>query len=182
MDELVERLPSSPPASLSLPPFVKTIEYRVQALQQSYGLIDHYFLVIDDMEFHLGQYKLGSILPAGTTKGAHTLNVRKICEFCYNKIIADINYREDLRLISYYPILNCESLATGFSVQSLGFLALPFILTLTILQHYYLAIIIFLLTIIFLLAYSKYIFSRTIKSKCIHLQQNEIQRPHHHQQ
>lgn len=148
---------------------LKTVEYKCQALKNSFGLIDHYFIVIDDKEFHLGEYRFGKILPNGTTKGAHVVERRDICIECYNKIIADFNFREDRRLITYYPMLNCESLSTGFSSQSLVFLAIPFIGIMLIKGQLIYAILIFLLAIICLLWYSKYMFSDTKKSKCMHL-------------
>lgn len=147
----------------------KLVEYRCQALKNTFGLIDHYYYVVDDKEYHLGWYKPGKILPKDTTKGYHIVGKKTVCGTCYNKIIADINFKEDRRLMSFYPLLNCESLCTGFSVQSLGLLALPLTCVTIFYRKFMLTLVIILTTICLLLFYSKYIFSRTKKTKCIHL-------------
>lgn len=147
----------------------KIIEYRCQALKNTLGLIDHYFLVIDDKEYHLGFYTPGKVLPKDSTKGYHIVSKRKVCETCYNKIIADLNYKEDIRLIRYFPFLNCETLCTGFSVQSLALLTLPCVGFLIVKGKILYVIILVLLTLIVILVYSKYTFSRTKYSRCKHL-------------
>lgn len=149
--------------------YFRTIEYRCRAIKNTLGIFDHYFLVIDDKEIHMGFYQTGKILPKDTTKGAHIVAEKALCEFCYNKIIADINLKEDVRLISYYPLLNCETLATGFSVQSLAFLSLPVIVLCLIKGLLFYAFLIVLCTILVVLMYSKYVYSRTTKLKCCHI-------------
>lgn len=147
----------------------KRVEYRCQAQSTSFGFIDHYYLVIDETEYHLGHYRKGNILPKGTTKGSHVAAIKDICKLCYTKLFTDLKLREDKRLISYFPFLNCETLSTGFSVQSLGFLSIPLILVLFIKGLFLYGIIAFLLTFVILLYYSKFIYSRTNYSKCKHL-------------
>lgn len=45
-----------------------TVEVRCQALRRTWGLIDHYFLVIGEHEYHMGgSYSKGAVLPIGTT-------------------------------------------------------------------------------------------------------------------
>lgn len=146
-----------------------TVEYRCRAIQNTLGIFDHYFLVIDKYEIHMGFYKSGKILPRDSTKGAHVVAEKLLCEMCYNKIIADINMREDVRLISYYPLLNCETLATGFSVQSLVFIAVPMAILLVFKGLVFYAVLVIVLTLLVLLMYSKYVYSRTIKIKCDHV-------------
>lgn len=145
------------------------IEYRCRAIKNTFGIFDHYFLVVDNKEIHMGFYRSGKILPINSTKGAHIVAEKKLCAMCYNKIIADINLREDVRLISYYPMLNCETLSTGFSVQSLAFLSLPIAILLLIKGFVLYACLIFLVTLLVLLLYSKFVYSRTVKLKCAHV-------------
>lgn len=146
------------------------IEYRCRAIKNTLGIFDHYFLVIGDHEIHMGFYQTGKILPKNTTKGAHIVAEKELCELCYNKIIADINLKEDVRLIAYYPLLNCETLATGFSIQSLAFLSLPIIFCCLIKGLLFYACLVVLCTILVILMYSKYVYSRTNKLKCFHLE------------
>jgi hypothetical protein len=147
----------------------KTIEIRCQAMKKCYGLVDHYFYVIDDKEYHTRLYPKGRILERDTTKGYHVVAYYDVCEECYTKIAADFLLKEDVRIFNYFPLLNCETFCTGISVQSLLLISIPFILYLVYRGRYLYAIILCLVMIIILLAYSKYIFSRTKKIKCSHL-------------
>lgn len=146
-----------------------TVEVRCQALQRTWGLIDHYFLVIGEYEYHMGWYSKGCILPVGTTKGAHVVSVKTICRACYTKIVENYNLREDKRLFDYYPLVNCETLSTGLSVQALSFLVLPFVFSLLLAGRLLWAILLTMAALIFFLMCSKYVFSRTIEYKCRHL-------------
>lgn len=152
-------------------PAYKRIELRCQATKKSYGLLDHYFYVIDDTEVHMGTYKKGKILPKGTTKGSHIAAFYDICKACYDKIILDLSLNDDIRLFNYFPILNCESLCTGFSIQSAMIISVPFIIILLIKGLYLWAIILLLASIVCLLAYSKYMFSHTFTKNCVHCEQ-----------
>lgn len=148
----------------------RRLELRCRATKRSFGLFDHYFLVVGDREIHLGVYRKGKVLLRGTTKGSHLACEYDLCRLCYDRLLLEIKLKEDARLFrDYFPLLNCETLCTGFSVQSLAFLSIPFILTLLIKRMYLWAIILFLLTIVCLLAYSKYMFSRTQARQCKHL-------------
>lgn len=147
-----------------------TVEVRCQALKRTWGLIDHYFLVIGEYEYHMGRYSKGSILPVGTTKGAHVVSVKTMCRACYTKIVENYNLREDKRLFDYYPLVNCETLSTGLSVQAISFLVLPFVFTLLLLGHLLWAVLLTLAALVFFLMCSKYVFSRTTEHKCRHLQ------------
>lgn len=147
----------------------RMVEVRVQALRRTFGIIDHYYLVIEGMEYHPGYYKRGNFLPLGTTANYHVVARRRVCLDCYNKIIADFNLREDKRIGSFYPFLNCESLATGFSLQSLGFLAVPFVAGFLLLGRFLLAVVTFLLALLYLLLVGKYTISRTVRARCRHL-------------
>lgn len=150
--------------------YYKRIELRCQATKKSYGFFDHYFIVIDDMELHMGVYKKGKILPKDTTKGSHIVANYELCKACYDKIIVDLKLEEDTRLFNaYFPILNCETLCTGFSFQSITIITVPFIFILFIKGLFLWAIILFLVTIVCLLGYSKYTFSHTKNKKCKHL-------------
>lgn len=148
----------------------KTIEIKCQAMKKTFGLFDHYFMVIDGVEYHTGAYSGGKILKDGQTKGAHTTSVRKVCKMCYDKIIAEFYVKEDLRLFNtYFPFINCESICEGFSVQSLLFFTIPFICLGIANGNFILVVIIILVSFLFVLMYSKYKFSRTHKNQCSHL-------------
>lgn len=145
------------------------IEIRVQALKNTLGLIDHYYMVIDDKEYHPGYYKPGCILPRESTKGYHIAYCRTVCQDCLNQIILNFNLREDKRILSFYPLLNCESLTIGFSVQSVGFCAIPFIVFLLCNGRLLYALLLLLCVVLVLLIHSKYVFSRTTRQRCRHI-------------
>lgn len=145
------------------------VDIYCRALRHTFGLIDHYFLQIDDTEYHLGYYAKGNVLPAGTTKGAHHVVHKRLCDVCFSKIKSDYRLNEDKRLFTYYPMINCETLATGISVQSLAFLVLPFAIFTLVNGHVLLTIVLLLLAFSFYLFYSKYIYSRTVKFTCPHI-------------
>lgn len=151
------------------------IEIRVRALKNTLGIIDHYYMVIDDWEYHPGFYKLGCILPKGSTKGYHVACRRLVCQDCFNLIMLNFNLREDKRMFSLYPVLNCESLAIGFSVQSTAFLVLPFIACLLCVGRILYSCLLFLCVLTTLLMYSKYVFSRTERQRCRHIVRNNTQ-------
>lgn len=147
----------------------KTIEYRCQAMRKTLGFVDHYFLVVDDKEYHAGFYKRGKVLPADTTKGYHSVMFVDVCESCYVKIVADYRLEEDIRIFNYFPLLNCETLCRGFSVQSMALLSLPFVGMLLWKKQFAYAIILLLVVAVAVLSYSKYVFSRCKKTVCTHL-------------
>lgn len=145
------------------------IEYRVQAMRRAFGLFDHYFLVINDKEYHPGNYKPGKVLPVNTTKGHHVVSRVAVCDICYNKIVVDLQLEEDVRLFNYYPILNCETLCFGFSAQSLPLYITPFLGLLLWQGQILYAILMILACMLILLMRSKYVFSRTNKLQCRHI-------------
>ncbi|KAG8362547.1 ac81-like [Fopius arisanus] len=152
-----------------------TVEIHVQAMKKFFGLIDHYFFVFEDMEYHPGIYRLGNILPLKTTKGSHLVCAKILCHDCYEKLVAKCNSHEDKHLaMMYYPMINCESLTTGISCQSFSFLALPFFAYMAIHHSMEYAMIFILTVVVVFLAYSKFVFSRANKQKCHHLQEREI--------
>lgn len=147
-----------------------TVELCVRAERLSLGLIDHYFMIFDEFEYHPGFYKSGNILPKGFSKGYHVAAIKRVCRDCLNKIIIDYNLSEDRRISNWYPIFNCESLSTGISVQSIIMLVFtPTILIAMIKAHFVLAIVVLLLGLLCLLFYSKWTFSRTRRLRCKHL-------------
>lgn len=148
------------------------IEYRVQAMRKTFGLVDHYYLVIDDKEYHAGQYKPGKVLPINTTKGYHIVSVMDVCDACYNKIVVDLQLEEDVRMFSYFPLLNCETLCFGFSLQSLPIYCIPFLALLLWRGCILYAVVLLLVIMLILLIRSKYVFSRTHKIRCKHLIEN----------
>lgn len=151
-----------------------TVEVRCRAMRSTLGLLDHYFLVLGDLEYHMGYYKKGSVLPVGTTKSSHLVCIKRMCVDCYTKIITNYNLREDKRLFNYYPIINCETLSTGISVQSLAFFSLPFIAALLVNGRILYALLLLMFTIAAFLAYGKFVFSRTETHVCRHLTSKPI--------
>lgn len=145
------------------------IEIRVQALKRTLGMIDHYYMVIEDKEYHPGYYKPGCILPRDSTKGYHVAARRLVCRDCLDLIVLNFNLREDKRMLSLYPLLNCESLTVGFSVQSVALCAIPFIGFLLCKGRPMYAALLLLCVIVALLLHSKYVFSRTARQRCNHL-------------
>lgn len=146
-----------------------TIEIRCRAIKRVFGLFDHFFMIIDNNEYHFGFYSKGLVLPKGTTKSSHLATIRTICHQCYIKLMIDLEFKEDARLFSYYPILNCETLSYGLSIQTICFLNFLFIPILLLKKHYWLSLVFSLSIIIVLLFFSKYQYSRTLKKNCNHL-------------
>lgn len=149
----------------------RTIEYRCQAMKKTFGLVDHYFLVVDGKEYHAGFYKPGKVLPMNTTKGYHVVMLSDVCEACYLKIVTDYGLGEDVRIFSYFPMLNCETLCRGFSIQSLSLFSLPFVVLLLYKRMFVSAILMIMVVMICVLIHSKYVFSRCKRKTCPHLKQ-----------
>lgn len=148
----------------------KQIQYYCRAIKQTFGLFDHYFIVIDNYEIHMGFYRPGKILPKGTTKNAHLIAVGTICLDCYTELVTNINMQEDLRLTKYYPVLNCESLTMGLSIQStVSIISIPIIVMFLIKHQWLYALISLLIAFSIILLYSKYRYTHTKNVKCKHL-------------
>lgn len=154
---------------LQQPHSTRQIEYRVQAMKKTMGLFDHYYLVIGDKEYHPGRYKPGKVLPVNTTKGYHIVSTVSVCDECYNKIVVDLHLEEDIRMFSYFPFMNCETMCFGISIQSLAIYLVPFLVVLLWRGQLFYAIMLVLISLTVLLVRSKYIFSRTVKSHCAHI-------------
>lgn len=146
----------------------------VQAIKNSFGLMDHWFYIVNDKEHHVGVYYKGSVLPLNTTKGFHVVTEKIICLKCYEKLINFVRYREDKRLFKFYPFINCETLTTGWSIQVVILFLLPLVAVVGFLGYVYWAIILFLCMFVLYLFASKYNFSRTNKSLCKHLKKKGI--------
>lgn len=151
-------------------PDTTDIQICIRASKNVFGLIDHFFMKIDNFEYHPGFYKSGNILPSGTSNGLHVIETRQVCRLCLIKLILDFKMHEDRRISTWYPFLNCESLTTGISVQSLVLISsLPVIIALIILKRFICLLFFVMLMLIILLLYSKYLYSRSKYSKCPHL-------------
>ncbi|KAI5630640.1 Ac81-2 [Venturia canescens] len=146
-----------------------SIEVRCQAEHSAWGFSDHYFLVIGNLEYHLGVYVKGSILPVNSTKGSHLVCEKTVCKECYTRIVNLYESKEDKRLFGFYPLINCESLVTGFSSQAMFMAFLPFIAVLALSGRFLYAILLTLVGFTMYFACSKYVFSRTQKVSCRHL-------------
>lgn len=154
--------------------FPTTIETHI--ITHNCGIVDHYYYQIGDYEYHIGEYLYGSKLPAGTTKGAHIVARHLVCELCYSKFMVRLGesfetHRELFKF--WYPFLNCETFCRfGISVQSIiALTGFVFTISLSIIKSWSLAIIAFLLALVFYLLYSKSNYSKCEKTKCPHIQQ-----------
>lgn len=86
-----------------------TVEVRCQALRRTWGLIDHYFLVIGEHEYHVG----GSY-----SKGAHTIAIKTLCSACYTRTVESYRLCEDRRLFDRQlrdTVHRTESTGTGLA-------------------------------------------------------------------
>lgn len=150
------------------------IKIYAKAIKKSFGLYDHYFIIIDNHEYHLGCYTKGSKLNAGTTKGAHLITTRKLCHKCFNLLLINLEKKEDQRLFWYYPFINCESLAIGCSLQVLMTCNIPIAFCLLIKGYFVFAILLILFILTIVLFWSKYLYSRTTFTYCKHLKKNKL--------
>lgn len=151
---------------------IHTVAYYCRAMRPVLGLFDHYFSVFDnELEIHWGSYHKGRVLPVGTTRNAHLLGVQTMCHACYTKCMWMVNSADDSRLFKWYPLMNCETLTMGVSVQ-LVIVLTAFMVKLVLLWHnqllwFFIAV---LATLVFLLGYSKYLHSKRPKYfQCVHL-------------
>lgn len=151
------------------------LEIWARPQRRTLGLVDHYFLVIGDSEYHLGAYRSSDnveILPRGSTRNAILVSVRYVCRVCFEQLSASIEHREYTRLFDFYPIVNCESLVRGFSLQStlLALVALPLVfLVLVLIGSICWALLAFTMVFTLHLAISKYTLSRIRYTNCRHL-------------
>lgn len=150
-----------------------TVEIWCRPTHRLFGLLDHFYIVLNDNEHHLGFYKEGSVLPKGTTQSSHLVSIRTICHQCYLKLLIDLELREDVRFFYFYPILNCETLVNGLSVQTIFLLNLIFVPVLMWKKLYWFALLTTLIIIIATLIYSKLHYKETCYTKCIHINENE---------
>lgn len=145
------------------------IEVRVSPIKKSFGFLDHYYFVINGMEYHPGRYSLGNILPLNTTKNSFVVYKKMMCSDCFHNIIHNFNLSEDTRVVKYFPFINCESLSMGISCQSLGFLAIPFLLVGILRRSLIWVCYIMLLTCLYLMGIGRYMRLRTRYGSCRHL-------------
>lgn len=152
----------------------RILEIRSRIIRSSFGLFDHYFIVIDDYEYHLGGYRGKVMMPKGATINSNLCCLRTICDRCYAKIMYNIESGEyDKLLYKFFPFINCETFTCGISTQSLFVLTLPFVGTLLFYKKFLLTIILLLFALVILLWHSKYTLSRTTRSECEHVQKNQ---------
>lgn len=155
----------------------KKIFIHCKPIDYSFGFFDHYFLVIDDQEFHFGnKLKNKRLLPINSTKNSTIIAEKEICNVCYWKIFVDFIFEEDLRLFNFYPLINCETLTTGFSLQLIFNLLfiIPIFSFIYINEFKFIYfIVILMIFVIVILWYSKYKLSKVEKFKCKHLDNND---------
>lgn len=145
------------------------VEIRSRAIRSSMGLFDHYFIIVDEYEYHLGGYRGKVKMPKGTTVNSNLCNLRSVCRHCHAKIMYNIESGEYDKLFKFFPFINCETLACGISTQALFVLPVPFVCGLLYYGKVLLAIVLLLSTLVVLLWSSKYRLSKTLQSRCEHL-------------
>lgn len=134
-------------------------------------IFDHYFIVYDGMEYHLGTYKRGNVLPAGTTENSNLVYRDYLCTDCSDRLGRELDaskYR-DRTVFKFFPFVNCETLVCGFSVQSTFTLAVPCVLTLIYFGKIVYAILLFMTALVLMLWSSKYALGSAKIRKCEHL-------------
>lgn len=97
-------------------------------------IISHYFYIINNSEYHLGKYPKGRILPKGTTKPYTVIGEKTLCNECYNEFLSKFDAGADKKMFYIgYPLINCESLICGISLQilmltiTIGFASVSFL-------------------------------------------------------
>lgn len=117
-----------------------------------------------------GNYPLGEKIKKGTTKNAVVSKRSFVCKNCYQELQKRLDSNEYRRVFKYFPIINCETLTVGLSIQSivLGFGLISMFVDFY-LKHDHLAIISLLLTLLVVLIVSKYTLCRTHLNYCKHL-------------
>lgn len=152
------------------------VQICLRPIRKSLGFFDHYFLIIDNVEYHLGgNYPLGEEIPRGTTKNAFVSKNYHVCATCKNILLERMKTHK-YRTSALFPIINCETLTVGLSVQfivaAIGTIA---VLASLILRKFTVALLIILLTLVIVLLISKYTLSRTTSNYCKHLQLSTAQ-------
>ena len=140
-------------------------------ISRKYGLYDHYFLVYDNIEHHLGEYDLGNILPLGTTVGSHCTEKYLMCKSCFEDFKYKLCCKVDRVLFNtWYPLVNCETLSMGVGISIIICLVgTVFSISQLLMRNYMIAFIIILITIIVYLMYSKYQYSKCSVGECAHI-------------
>jgi len=142
----------------------------VKAMSNTLGLIDHYYLVIDGVSYHLGFNR--RIAQQHSIPSTHTLVERRLyCTKCTADFFDQLRLNEDRRLFGYYPLVNCESLSVGFSMQSLSLLTGSIISCVVLAKsmNLLLCLCVMLLTVLVCLWWGKYVRTRVRKTSCKHL-------------
>lgn len=146
----------------------KIIELRCTPQKNTLGLVDHYYMVLDGVEYHVDLNSTQKQLPEGTTRRSHTVEYRGACSMCYDRQLG--TYFTVADIFKYFPWFNCETICMGFSFQSLFLLTVPFIVALFLSHNYLCCVIFMLLVAIAFLLFSKYNYSRTKYALCPHIE------------
>lgn len=154
-------------------PEYERVDVYVQAYKKYFGLIDHYFMVVRNREYHPGFYR-NCVKPVSTsTARAHRCGELRLCSDCVDLIVHNFNESEDRRLLQrMFPIINCETLCLGLSLQSFALLVLPTIIAYCIFAkkiNYFVIALMIAFAMIYLLLTSKYRFSRFSQASCRHV-------------
>lgn len=138
---------------------------------KSLVFLDHFFIIIQDKEYHLGGYEKGKFLDRGTTTGYTVYSTKLICSQCFDYFKLNLKYEEDYRLFNHYPIINCESLNLGYSINTLLISTSVFTIAASIIYRNFNYLSLVLLVIfIFHCIYRYFLYTFKTKNYCLHLQ------------
>ena len=153
---------------------VTKVETFLRASKHSWGITDHYWWQFGGSEYHVGTEQQHRIKPANSTLGGHLYSKSYICEQCLNNLETKLQSKRDIQLLqNMYPLVNCESLTTGFSSQSVFLLALVPIIGLVVFHKFCFALLLFLATLVLYLMGSKYAYSKTRTYHCPHIERQQ---------
>lgn len=141
-------------------------------VKNAFGLFDHWFYDIPgmDLEVHMGAYAQGTHLKSGVTKNSHVYSEVKMCRECVDKLLKNT---VDLTNVFYYPIINCETLASinfcsiGVSAQALFIVSMVITFFISFINVLFVYFTLILLVLYFI--YSKFTYSRTYYQSCSHI-------------
>lgn len=139
-------------------------------------ITNHYFYIINDKEYHLGKYPSGRILPINTTLPRTIIGEKVLCKKCFDDFIIKFDEGYDKKLFHYgYPIINCESIICGISLQIIMAIIAVVVVGLTFFKTYslILTILSFIIMLFIYLFLDRMKQSYYIKTSCKEIRDKE---------
>lgn len=147
------------------------MEIRAKIINKSFKLFEHYYIVLgnNEMEYHINKFGPPLIKKPDKTKNNYRVVENfLICPDCEYKLIAYYKQNHHLIMQSFYPLINCETLVCGISIQTyLLFFISPILISLCVHKKYLLFLIGLIITLIILylirfIRFEKNMFSKNI--------------------